>query len=231
MTDVPRDREPAGADEPTTGAPVGATGPAAGSRAGATAAVPSGSRRRSGPGWGAATGPDPGTGAGRPERNRRRWFVAGTAAAATLVVVALCAGLIGVVSAVTDLRDRTADARRDRRQQDTACLELEQRLNRLIPPGATTTPSARATAIRNENAAVRIYVGTAPGTREQDGWRQLLDARTAYAEALDQEAKARTPAFFVAPRAADGSAVVDELARWSPASCSGAIRRLAAPHL
>jgi hypothetical protein len=176
-------------------------------------------------------GPDtPTTGApAGGQRRRRRLIVAGIAVAAALVAVALCAGVLAIVSAVTGFRDRAGDAREDRRQQDTACLELEQRLNRLIPPGAAGTPQARATAIRDENAAVRIYVAAAPGTREQDAWRQLLDARTAFAEALDRQAKARTPAFFVAPKEGDGSAVADQLARWSPGSCAGVIRRLAAP--
>ena len=155
--------------------------------------------------------------------------MAGIAVAAALVVFALCAGALGVVSAVSGFRDRAADARESHRQRATSCLELEQRLNRLTPPGATGTPQARATAIRDENAAVRIYVQQARSEREQNAWRQLLDARTAYAEALGEQAKTRTPAFFVTPRADDGSAVADQLARWSPAPCAGAIRRLAAP--
>jgi hypothetical protein len=212
VTDIPREQEPGDADEPTTGVPAGATRPGTGSRTGAVAASPRAD-------------------AGRRERNRRRWFVAGIAAAAAIVAVALCAGVLGVISAVSGVRDRAADAREDRRQQDTACLELERRLNHLIPPGATSTPQARAAAVRDENAAVRIYVAVTPRTREQDAWRQLLDARTAYAEALDQQAKARTPAFFVAPKANDGSAVSDQLAQWSPASCAGIIRRLATPDL
>jgi hypothetical protein len=48
---------------------------------------------------------------------------------------------------------------------------------------------------------------------------------------LDAQAKTRTPAFFVAPRTADGRAVTDELADRSPAACAGPIRRLAAPDL
>jgi hypothetical protein len=180
---------------------------------------------------GPAGAPDPATEAGRRERNRRRWFVAGIAAAAALVAIALCAGVLGIIAAVSGARDRAADTRENRRQQDTACLDVEKRLNRLIPPGATGTPQARATAIRDENAAVRLYVAAASDTREQDAWRQLLDARTAYAESLDRQAKARTPAFFVAPKGADGSAVADQLGRWSPASCAGAIRRLSTPDL
>jgi thioesterase domain-containing protein len=204
----PRDQEPDSADEPTTGVPAGAARPATDSPRGAVAA-------------------SPGADAGR----RQRLVVAGIAVAAALVAIALCAGVLGVVSAVSGARDRAADAREDRRQQDTACLELERRLNHLTPPGATATPQARATAIRDENAAVRIYVAATSDTREQDAWRQLLDARTAYAEALEQQAKARTPAFFVAPKTSDGSAVSDQLAQWSPASCAGLIRRLAAPDL
>jgi hypothetical protein len=164
-------------------------------------------------------------------RRRRRWFIAGIAAAAALVVIALCAGTVAVVDTVGDLRDRTDDARDDRRARDGDCLALEERLNRLLPPGVTTTPQARAIAVRDENAAVRIYVAQVPDVRDQDGWRQLLDARTAYAEALDKQVKSRTPAFFVAPRTADGRAVADQLVRWSPAPCAGPIRRLAAPDL
>jgi hypothetical protein len=173
--------------------------------------------------------PDPESEAGRRQRRRRRLFVTGIAVAAALIVIALCAGVLGVISAVSGFRDQAADARESRRLRETSCLELEQRLNRLTPPGATGNPPARAIAIRDENAAVRIYVEQAPSERDQNAWRQLLDARTAYAEALVQQAKTRTPAFFVDPRAEDGSAVTDQLARWSPAACAGAIRRLAAP--
>ncbi|GGQ40736.1 hypothetical protein GCM10010166_04890 [Couchioplanes caeruleus subsp. azureus] len=164
-------------------------------------------------------------------RRRRRWFVGGIAAGAALVVVALCAGGLAVVSAVADFRDDAGEVRVDRHVRDTACLELEQRLNRLVPPGATTTPQARAVAVRDENAAVRVYVTQLQGERVEDLWRQLLDARTAFAEALDAQPKSRTPAFFVVPRTGDGAAVADELARLSPPACSGLIRRLAAPEL
>ena len=183
--------------------------------------------------WSSEPGPAGGAG---PEndpalRRRRRWFVAGIAAAAALVVIALCAGTVAVVEFVGDFRGRTDEARDDRRARDGDCLALEERLNRLLPPGVTTTPQARAVAVRDENAAVRIYVAQVPDVPDQDGWRQLLDARTAYAEALDRQAKSRTPAFFVAPRTADGRAVTDQLVRWSPAPCAGPIRRLAAPDL
>jgi len=171
---------------------------------------------------------DPGDGR---QRRRSRWFTWGIAVAAGVVVVALCAGALSVVSAVNGVRDRAADARQARALRENDCLDLEKRLNRLIPPGATTTPAARATAIRDENAAVRIYVGQLNTQRDEDAWRQLLDARTVFADALDRQAKSRTPAFFVAPRTDNGSAVADELVQWSPAPCAGAIRRLAAPEL
>jgi hypothetical protein len=179
------------------------------------------------------------TGSGKPtgseaetrKRRRRRLVVAGIAAAAALIVIALCAGGLAVLRAVSGFRDDAADAREDRRLRDGACLELEGRLNRLVPPGATTTPQARAVAVRDENAATRIYVGRLDDQRVEDGWRELLDARTAFAEALDAQAKSRTPAFFVAPAPRDGVALADQLARWSPAACAGPIRRLAAPDL
>jgi hypothetical protein len=165
------------------------------------------------------------------QRRRRRFFVAGIVVAAALVVIALCAGALSVVSAIDGVRDRAGDARESRRLRDEDCLQLEQRLNRLVPPGATKDATARAVAIRDENAAVRIYVGVVTRERDADDWRQLLDARTVYADALDRQARSRTPAFFVAPRTGDGLAVAEELERWSPAPCAGPIRRLATPDL
>jgi hypothetical protein len=52
-----------------------------------------------------------------------------------------------------------------------------------------------------------------------------------FADALDRQARSRTPAFYVAPRTADGRAVTDDLVDRSPAPCAGALRRLAAPDL
>jgi hypothetical protein len=242
---MPRDQQPDGEDaprsapasgpdpaEPTTGPPAGAAAhpdPAGDPATAGPRPKAGGGRRRMT--FAPASTADPDTEEGRRQRRRRQYFVAGISVAAAVVVIALCAGVVGVISAVGDVRDRAADARADRRQQNTACLELEQRLNRLAPPGAATTPPARAVAIRNENTAVRIYVQQTRDTRDQDAWRQLLDARTAYAEALDQQVKARTPAFYVTPRAGDGEAVADQLSRWSPQPCAGAIRRLASPDL
>jgi hypothetical protein len=157
--------------------------------------------------------------------------VAGVAAAAAVVAIALCAGALAVLRAVDGVSNRADEARADRRLRDIDCVALEQRLNRLTPPGAATTPQARAAAVRDENAAVRIYVGQLQDQHVQDAWRQLLDARTAYQDALNQQAKSRTPAFYVAPRTTDGLGVADQLARWSPAPCAGPIRRLAAPDL
>jgi hypothetical protein len=178
-----------------------------------------------------ASEPDPDSAAGQRLRRRRRLFVTGIAVAAAIIVIALCAGALSIAAAVHGTRDRATDARQARQLRNSACLELEQRLNRLTPPGATTTPPARAVAVQSENAAVRIYVGELRSQRDQDAWRQLLDARTTYAEALTLQAKTRTPAFYVAPRTSDGRALADELAQWSPASCAGAIHRLAAPDL
>ena len=176
-------------------------------------------------------GPLPANPGDPAQRRRRRWFVTGLAVAAAIVVIALCAGALSVVSAVNGVRDRAADAREARALRENDCLDLESRLNRLVPPGSTTAPTARATAIRDENAAVRIYVGQLNTQRDEDAWRQLLDARTVFADALDRQAKSRTPAFYVAPRTDNGLAVADQLMQWSPAQCDGAIRRLAAPEL
>jgi hypothetical protein len=175
--------------------------------------------------------PDPASPAGRRLRRRRRSFVIGIAVAAVIVLIALCAGALGIVRAVHGARDRAGTARQDRQVRDAACLELEKRLNTLTPPGATTTPQTRAAAVQSENAAVRIYIGEVRDQRTADAWRQLVDARTTYSEGLAVQAKSRTPAFFVAPKSSDGQAVADELVGWSPASCAGPIRRLAAPDL
>jgi hypothetical protein len=153
--------------------------------------------------------------------------VAAIALGAAVIVIALCAGALSIVSSINGVRDDAAEAREARRLRDTDCLELERRLNRLIPPGATTGTKQRAAAIRDENAAVRIYVTQLHSDREEDGWRQLLDARTVYADALEKPG----PAFYVAPESTDGVAVATELERWSPPSCGGPLRRLAAPEL
>ena len=153
------------------------------------------------------------------------------AVVAVVVALALCAGALVVAAWIHDGRSSAAEARESRLLRDADCLELETRLNRLTPPGSTVTPVTRATAVQDENAAVRIYLTRSRNQRDADAWRQLVDARTAYAESLQQQAKTRTPAFYVAPRTNDGRAVADQLAQWSPAPCAGAIRRLAAPDL
>ncbi|MGX6602371.1 hypothetical protein ACWKSP_09590 [Micromonosporaceae bacterium Da 78-11] len=199
------------------------TDPPAASAAGADRADPP--RRR----W--TFGPATGKPLDERQRRRRRFFVAGIVVAAVVLVIALCAGLLSVVSAVDHVRDRAGDAHESRLLRDHDCLQLEQRLNRLNPPGATTGPPARATAVRNENAAVRIYLDVLDDQRDEDAWRQLLDARTVYADALDRQAQSRTPAFYVPPRTGAGLAVTEELERRSPAPCAGPVRRLAAPDL
>ncbi|MFI5494932.1 hypothetical protein [Actinoplanes sp. NPDC051859] len=168
---------------------------------------------------------------GPRSRRRRRWFIGGVAAGAALIVGSLCVGGLAVVNAVADFRGDRDKAQEQLAARDTACLELEQRLNRLTPPGATATPDARAVAVRDENTAARVYVGQLRGEHTEDLWRQLLDARTSYAEALAAQTESRTPAFFVVPRTGDGAVAADELVRRSPAVCSGLIRRLAAPEL
>lgn len=165
------------------------------------------------------------------QRRRRQWFVAGISIGAALIVIALCAGALAVVDAVSDVRDTASEARETRVLRDQNCLELERRLNRLNPPGAASSPAGRAVAIRDENSAVRIYVGEISDARAQDGWRQLLDSRAVYADALDRQAKARTPAFYVPPKNADNEPVADDLIEVSPAPCAGPVRRLAVPDL
>lgn len=252
-----RERE-AHPDEPVTGPPAGtfdapvsgqpaATSEAAGTAEAASTAGPAttagpapatGPATPAGPAWGrrprrrlASYGPGLAGPGDERQRRRRRWFVAGISVAAAIVIVAICAGALSIVSAIDDARDRAAETRDARAVRETDCLDLERRLNRLIPPGSSTAPAARATAIRDENSAVRIYVEQLDNQRDEDAWRQLLDARTVFADALDRQARTRTPAFYVAPRTTGGLAVTDELQQWSPAQCAGSIRRLATPEL
>lgn len=172
-------------------------------------------------------------------RRRRRLVVAGVSLGAGLLALALCAGLVAAVARLDRDRDERREQRRATDTRQVSCLELERRLNRLTPPGATPDAPARATAVRAENAALRPFLTElqvrGQGSRaSEDGlawWRQLLDARTAYAEALDRQAAVRTPAFFETPRTPRGDTVADRLLGTSPGGCAGPVRRLAAPDL
>ncbi|MEJ3742002.1 hypothetical protein WEI85_01705 [Actinomycetes bacterium KLBMP 9797] len=172
-------------------------------------------------------------------RRRRRFLIIGGVVLAVLVV-GTCIGGIVLVNAVSRLADRVDEQARSATRTDAACLELERRLNRLSPPGAAPDPKRRAVAVRAENAAVRPFLGELEQIRSEpdeswrdwiESWRQLVDARIAYAEALDREATGGEPAFFVAPQGRHGTPVVERLTDDSPDSCDGAIRRLAGPDL
>ncbi|WP_173078472.1 hypothetical protein [Phytohabitans rumicis] len=174
-----------------------------------------------------------------PPSKRRRYFAIFGGAAA-LLVVAVCVGGIALINAVDGVVDRAEDNERGVARTDSACLELERRLNRLTPPGAAADARARATAVRNENAAVRPFLtelDQLPGDRDEhrrdwiEAWRQLVDARTAYADALDRQAGGGEPAFFVAPQGQRGKPVVERLVDAGPDSCDGSVRRLAGPDL
>jgi hypothetical protein len=223
VSDVPRNPDDEDATERVGSTYDDAPDPVSGPPA---AAAPPRKRRRLLNFAAARSGP-----ATEQDRRRRRWFVSGISIGAAIIVLALCAGALSVIDAIGDTRERADESWEAQRQRDVGCLELEKRLNRLIPPGATSGPVARATAIINENAAVRIYLDEQHDQWVQDAWRQLIDARTVYADALEQQAKSRTPAFYVAPRTADGQSLADQLAGRSPAPCAGPIRRLAVPEL
>lgn len=175
----------------------------------------------------------------RPARRRRRLIIAGVAGAVVLVVL-VCVGF-GTLAAGVGRLVRNADLAQDGRAQvETACLALEQRLNRLMPPGAARGPRERAAAIRDENAAVRPFLSeveairgwSGPGGRDAwaDLWRELLDARTGYADALERQVANGEPAFFIAPRDDAGRPVLTRLER-GVESCAGSARRLAVPDL
>jgi hypothetical protein len=172
-------------------------------------------------------------------RRRRRTLAIGGGILAALVI-AVCAGGIAVISAIDGLADRAEENERGVARTDAACVELERRLNRLTPPGAADDPRDRATAVRNENAAVRPFLAELdqlPGDRREhrqdwlDAWSRLVEARSAYAGALDRQATGGEPAFFVPPQGQRGKPVVERLIDAGPASCDGSVRRLAAPDL
>ncbi|GAA4451076.1 hypothetical protein [Phytohabitans houttuyneae] len=191
------------------------------------------------------TAPDkPATAPGKPRLSdafrRRRRMLAIAGGVLAVLVIAVCATGIALISAIDGLADRAEDNERGVARTDTACTELERRLNRLVPPGATENPQARATAIRNENAAVRPFLAELdqlPGDRREhrrdwlDAWSTLVEARAAYAGALDRQVGGGEPAFFVPPQGQRGKPVVERLVDAGPDSCDGSVRRLAAPDL
>ncbi|MFC6014878.1 hypothetical protein ACFP2T_01525 [Plantactinospora solaniradicis] len=182
-----------------------------------------------------------------PTARRRRWLIGGGIAGAAVLVLLVCGCLGAFAAGLGRLaheadRGRTAQAR-----AESACRDLEKRLNRLSPPGAAANPGQRAAAIRDENAAVRPFLSEVERLRgwwsddeDDDGdvahdgrsesWRELVDARTSYADALDRQVTSGEPAFFIAPQDRAGRPVLDRLER-GPESCAAAARRLAAPDL
>jgi hypothetical protein len=173
-----------------------------------------------------------------PARRRRRFVVAGVVTAAVLVVLALCTAGGLVIAAIDRATDRQDDRERRLGQTDAACLALEQRLNRVAPPGAALDLRRRAAAVRDENAALRPFIEQidSNGGRGRssvdwvEGWRQLLAARITYADALDRQAGGGEPAFFLSPQTERGESVthrLEEGARY----CAGSVRRLDAPDL
>jgi hypothetical protein len=191
--------------------------------------------------------------AGGPERRdrRRRLLWIGLAAAAVVVLV-VCAGFGAVAAGVGRLVRHADDAKHAQSRAEAACLALERRLNRLAPPGSAGDPGRRAAAIRDENAAVQPFLsevdqlgghwfddeedGDDDGDRIgagrgwADGWRELVNARTSYADALDRQVTNGEPAFFIAPQDRRGRPLLDRLER-GPHECAGPARRLAAPDL
>ncbi|MEV0727562.1 hypothetical protein [Polymorphospora sp. NPDC050346] len=186
----------------------------------------------------------------RPRRRRRLWIAIAAGVFGTLVLVG-CVGAAGLAVVLGRTADEVERVTHGRDRVQTACLELETRLNRLSPPGAAPTPQRRATAIRDENAAVRPFLVELDELRQrhddgdlddlddddlddrsgwEQGWLRLIDARVAYADALDRQAASGDPAFFIAPRTGEGRPVVDRLVE-GPPSCAGTVRRLAAPDL
>lgn len=173
----------------------------------------------------------------RPSPGRRwvRWLVAGLLGSGVLLVVACL-----VIGYAVWRVGSAATARSESGERLTeACGQLEQRLNRLVPPGATRTPSERATTIEDENAAVAPLIAElrelpkqAHGYRSLSrDWEALLSARSRYADDLDRSHRTGRPAFFVMKRDKEGVDPVRRIIQQSPERCQGAVRRLAAPDL
>jgi hypothetical protein len=179
---------------------------------------------------------DPVPSADKLDNRRQRWLIIGAVVVAVVVVIGACAGIgIGAVRVI----DTVGDGGHRLLRVDDACQALEVRLNRVAPPGAASDPRERATAIRDENAAIKpfldeITAGRRDNDRDDDRllgeWTQLVDARTTYADALDRQASTGAPAFFVAPRNDRGNAVVERLEDRHD-DCAASVRRLAAPDL
>ena len=172
-------------------------------------------------------------------------MIGGAIAAAVLLLLLGCLAAGAAVRGGIRLADRAEENDRAEDRLAVACLELETRLNRLVPPGTTGgDPRRRADAVRDENTAARpLLVELETMTTDEEhradrdraewasAWRQLIEARTSYADALERQASAGEPAFFIAPRLPDGDDVVEELQESGPDSCEGAIRRLGHPDL
>nr|MDT0661680.1 hypothetical protein [Micromonospora sp. DSM 115978] len=245
---------PDGEDRPTTSAAptgdptrVGGSTSAAGPAAGAASAA--GSDRAPGPGDAAGSGDaarsgdTAGSGRARGSGGRRPWvwIALAVAAAVTLLV---CVGFGAAAAGVGRLIRHADDAQETVSRTEAACLALERRLNRLVPPGSTGDPGRQAAAIRDENAAVQPFLSEIDQLRGRwheddddrgreswaDGWRALVNARTSYADALDRQVTNGDPAFFIAPQDQRGRPLLDRLER-GPHECGGPARRLAAPDL
>jgi len=171
---------------------------------------------------------------------RSRWLIVAGAVVAAVLLLALCAGAGVVAMGLAREAREGAEPRAGWPRGDGACAALEERLNRLAPPGAAPGARERAVAIRNENAAIRPFLAdleqnrrNADSRRRHDrvaDWRQLVDARAAYAEALDRQVRTGEPAFFIAPQDDGGRPVAEKLQR-SAGACGAAVRRLAKPDL
>jgi len=161
--------------------------------------------------------------------------------ALALAVVLAVAAVVTV--AALGVRSLRAGERSDRAREAAvrACGELETRLNRLAPPGAAKSARQRAAAIRAENAAVAPFLAELDGLRSDwrgrrwgdyvSAWHLLVEARTAYASALDREAAGGETAFFVVPRSRSGRLAVDVLLDADVRDCGGVVRRLVRPDL
>jgi hypothetical protein len=183
-----------------------------------------------------------------PARRRQLQLIGAGIGVAVVLNLMACAGFGALALGIGRLVREAGQTRQAHARRDVACLELEQRLNRLVPPGAATTPARRAAAIRDENVAVQPFlseIDQLPGwhgmrdgddgnsgepTGWTDSWHRLVDARAAYADALDRQVSNGQPAFFLAPKDQRGRPVLDELRR-EPQSCVGVERRLSAPDL
>jgi hypothetical protein len=195
----------------------------------------SGESDNAAPGTPPATPSDPAAPGPSASKPAARWLLPAAIGLGVLLLIAVL-----VVGCVLWRIGARAGARADAGSRlGESCTQLEQRLNRLIPPGATRSAADRADAIRDEDTATGLLIAELDRLPERArsyrslpaDWHELVAARERYASDLDAGRQTGRPAFFVMTRTIDGTDRVERIIHRSPDSCHASVRRLAAPDL